>query len=58
MRLAQKLFRDFKSAYIERFPWTSNNYADALVTLASTVKSEMMRIIEVEFLSRLSIDAD
>lgn len=58
MRLAQKLFSSFNSAYIERFSRTSNSYADALATLASAMESEMKRIIEVEFLSRPSIDAE
>ena len=58
MRLAQKLFRNFKSAYIERFPRTSNSHADALETLASAVGSEIKRTVEVGFLLRLSIHTE
>lgn len=39
IRLAQKLFKSFKSAYIERFSRTNNSHAYALATLASVVKN-------------------
>lgn len=58
MRLAQKLFRSFNSACIERFPRTSNSHADALATIALAVKSNMERTIEVEFLPRPIIEGD
>ena len=58
MRLAHKLFREFMSAYIERFPRTSNSHVDALATLASTVDSSLKRTIEVEYLPRPSIETD
>lgn len=57
MKLAQKL-KNFKSAYIERFPQTSNNHANALATFASIVKLEIKITIEVEFMLRPSIEAD
>lgn len=58
MKLAQKLLKSFNSAYIERFPRISKSHAEALATLASTVKSDMKRTNEVEFPSRPSIDAE
>ena len=58
MKLAKRLFKRFNSAYIERFPRTSNSHVDALATFASKVDSNMKRTIEVEFLSRPSIDAE
>ena len=58
MKLAQKLFREFESAYIERFPRTNNSHADALTTLASAVNSKLRRTIEVEFLPRPSMEAE
>lgn len=54
MRLAQKLLKEFKSDYIERFPITS--HTDVLGTLASTVDSSLKRTIEVEYLHMLSIE--
>ena len=56
MKMAQKLFREFESAYIERFPRTSNSHADALATLASAIDSKLKRTIEVEFLPKPSIE--
>ena len=58
MKLAQKLIRNFRSAYIERFPKMSKSHADALATLASAVDSDMKRIIDVEFLPRPSIETE
>lgn len=49
MKTAQKLFRNFNSAYIERFSRISNSHANVLGTLASAVDSNMKRTIEVEF---------
>ena len=56
MRLAQKLFKDFDCAYIERFLRTNNSHADALAALSSVIDSNMKRIIEVEFLPRPSTE--
>ena len=56
MRLAQKLIISFKTAYIEKFPRTSNSHADTLATLASIVDSKLKRMIEVEYLLKPSID--
>lgn len=56
MRLAQKLIKEFRTAYVERFPRTSNSHANALATLALAVDSRLKRTLEVEFLSRLSIE--
>lgn len=58
MRLAQKLFKSFNSAYIKRFSQTNNSHADTLVTFSSAVESDMKIIIEVEFLPRPTIDAE
>ena len=41
IRLAHRLFREFKLAYIEKFPRTSNSHANALATLASAVDSNL-----------------
>ena len=41
MKLAQKLIKEFRMAYIEKFPRTSNSHADALATLASAVDSKV-----------------
>lgn len=56
MWLAQKLFKEFKSTYIEQFPRTSNSHADALATLASIVDSSLKRTIEVDYLPRPIIE--
>lgn len=58
MKLAQRLFKSFSSAYIERFPKTNKSHTNALATIASVVESDMKRTIEVEFLRRPSIDAE
>lgn len=58
MKLVQKLFRSYDTAYNERISRMSNNHADALVTLTSTTKSNMKRTIKVEFLPKPSIDAE
>ena len=58
MRLAQRLFRNFKFAYIERLPRISKSHVDAFQTLAFAVESEMKRLIEVKFLPRPSIHAE
>ena len=58
MKLAQKLFREFISAYVENFPLTSNNHADALTTLVSAMESENKRAIEVKFLPIPDVEAD
>ena len=58
MRLTQKLFREFKSSYIKRFPRTSNSHAYTLATLASAVDSSLKRTIEVEYLPTPSIETD
>lgn len=56
MRMAQKLIKEFRTAYVERFSRTNNSHADALATLASAVDSKLKRTIEVEFLPRPSIE--
>lgn len=53
--MAQKLIKDFRTAYIERFPRTSNSHADVLATLFSAVNSKLKRIIEMEYLPKSSI---
>lgn len=58
MKLAQGLFKDFDSAYIERSSRSSNSHADALATLASAINSTSKRTIEVEFLPKPSTEAD
>ena len=58
MKLPQKLFKGFCSAYIERFPRASNNHVDALATLASAIESNLKKkTIEIKFLPRPSIKA-
>lgn len=57
IKQAQKLFKNFNSAYLERFSRTSNNHANVLATLTSVVEFYMKRIIEVELLLRPSIEA-
>lgn len=56
MRLAQKLIKDFRTAFVERFPRTNNSHADTLATLASAVDLKLKRLIEVEFLPKQSIE--
>lgn len=56
MRMSQKLLKQFKSAYSECFPRTSNSHVDALTILASAVDSNLKRTIEVEYLPRSSIE--
>lgn len=58
MNLAQRLFKDFDSAYIEWFSRSNNSHADALATFASAINSTNKRTIEVEFLPKLSTEAD
>ena len=55
MRMTQKLIKEFKTAYVERFPITNNSHSDALATLASAVDSKLKRTIEVEYLPKPSI---
>ena len=58
MRLTQKLFKEFKSTYIEQFLKTNNSHADALDTLAFAVDSSLKRTIEVEYLPKPSIETE
>ena len=58
MRLAHKLFKSFNLTYIEKFHIISNSHADALATFALVVESDMKRTIEMEFLSKPSIDVE
>ena len=57
IRMAQKLIRGFRTTYIEKVPKTSNSHADALATLAYTVDLKLKRTIEVEYLSKPSIES-
>ena len=54
--MAQKLIKEFKTTYIEKFPRTSNSHADALTTLASAIDSKMKRTIEVEYLPKPGVE--
>lgn len=54
--LAKKLIKEFRMAYIERFPRTRNSHANALATLASAVDSSLKRTIEVKYLLKSSIE--
>lgn len=45
MRLAQRLFKEFELAYIEKFPRTSSSRADALAALALAIDSDLKRTI-------------
>lgn len=56
MRLAQKLFKEFNSVYIERFSITNNSHADALTTLTFVMDSTLKRTIELEYLPKPSIE--
>lgn len=56
IRMDQKLIKEFWTAYIEKFPRTSNSHAHALATLALAVDSKLNRTFEVESLPKLSIE--